>query len=63
MKIGKGPADPVAMLKQTREESDSLSLPPLIILCLQTLLVITKAPEGGLGIAQVDITMTRLITF
>ena len=32
-------------------------------LCWQTLLVITKHPEDGPGIAQMDNTTKRLITF
>ena len=39
------------------------SLPPLTILCWRTLLVITKHREDGPGIAQMDNTITRLITF
>ena len=38
-----------------------LELPPLTILCWQTLLVITKHPEDGPGIAQMDNSTTRLI--
>ena len=33
MKSGKAFADPPAMMTQMREDSDSWSLPPLIILC------------------------------
>ena len=40
-----------------------LELPPLTILCWQTLLVITKHPEDGHGIAEMDYITTRLITF
>ena len=36
---------------------------PLTILCWQTLLVITNNPEDGPGIAQMNNTTTRLITF
>ena len=50
LKTGKGFVDPVAMTKQLREDSDSWSLPPLMILCWQTLLVIKKHPEDRPGI-------------
>ena len=40
-----------------------LSLPPLTTLCWRTHLVITRHPEDGHGIAQMDNTTTRLITF
>ena len=39
------------------------SLPSLTILFWRTLLVITKHPENELGIAKMDNTTTRLITF
>ena len=55
--------DPSAMTTQMREDSDFWSLPALMILCWRTLLVITKHPEDGPGIAQMDNTTTRLITF
>ena len=55
--------DPSAMMTQMREDSNLLSLPPLTILCWQTHLVITKHPEDGHGIAQMDNITTRLITF
>ena len=45
------------------EDLDSWSSPPLTILCWRTLLVITNIPEDGPGIAQMDNTTTRLITF
>ena len=61
MKTGKAFADPSAMTTQMREDSDYLRLPPLTIFCLQTLLVITKRPEDGPGIAQMDNSTTRLI--
>ena len=54
--------DPSAMT-QMREGSDFWSLPALMILCWQTLLVITKYPEDGPGVAQIDDTTTKLITF
>ena len=59
---GKAFVDPSA-LTQVREESDFWSLPPLTILCCRTLLVMTKHPEDGHGIAQKGKTATRLITF
>ena len=50
MKTSEAFADPSAMTKQRREDSDSWSVPPLItILCWQTFLVFTKRPEDGLG--------------
>ena len=52
-----------AMTTQIIEDSDFWSLPPLTILCWRTLLVITKHPEDGPGIAQMDNTSARLITF
>ena len=63
METGKAFEDPSAMATQMREDSDFWSWPPLKILCLQTLLVITKHPEDGPGIAQMDNTTARLITF
>ena len=63
MKIGKTLADPSAMMRQMREDSDFWSLPPITIVCWQTLLVITKHSEDGPGIALMDNTTTRLITF
>ena len=55
--------DPSAMMTQMREDSDFWSLPPLTTLCWRTHLVITKHPYDGHGIAQMDNTTTRLITF
>ena len=55
--------DPSAIMTQMREDSDFCSLPPLTILCLQTHLVIARHPEDGHGIAQMDNTTTRFITF
>ena len=63
VETGKTFVDPSAMMTQMREDSDFWSLPPLTILCWQKLLVITKHLEDGPGIAQMDNTMTRLITF
>ena len=54
--------DPSAMMTQMKEDSDFWSLPPLTTLSWQTHLVITKHPEDGLGIAQMDNTTIRLIT-
>ena len=55
--------DPSAMMTQMREDSNFWNLPPLTILCWRTLLAITKHPENGHGIAQMDNTTIRLITF
>ena len=63
VETGKAFVDPSAMMTQMREDSDFWSLPPLTILCWRNLLVITKHPEDGHGIAQMDNTITRLITF
>ena len=63
VKTGKAFVDPSAMTTQMREDSDFWSLPPLTILCWQTLLVISKHPEDGPGIAQMDNVTARLITF
>ena len=63
VETGKAFADPSAMMTQMRGDSDFWSLPPLTILCWRTLLVITKDPEDGSGIVQMDNTTTRLITF
>ena len=54
VETGKAFVDPYAMMTQMREDSDFCSLPPLTILCWRTLLVITKHPEDGHGIAQKD---------
>ena len=54
--------DPSEMMTQLREDSDFWSLSPLTILCWPTHLVITRHPEDGHGIAQMDNTTTRLIT-
>ena len=58
-----GNVDPLAMMTQMRGDSDFWSLPPLTILCWRTLLVITKHPEDGSGIAQMDNTTARLTIF
>ena len=63
VETGKVFADPSAMITQMREDSDLWSLPAVTILCWRTLLVITKHREDGPGIAQMDNTTTRLITF
>ena len=63
LETGKAFVDPPAMMTQMREDSDFWSLPPLTTLCWQTHLVITKHPEDGHGIAQMDNATTRLITF
>ena len=63
VETGKALVDPSVMMTQMREDSDFWSLPPLTILCWRTLLVITKYPEDGPGIAQMDTTTTRPITF
>ena len=51
-----GNVDPSAMMTQMRGDSDFWSLPPLPILCWRTLLIITKHPEDGPGMAQMDNT-------
>ena len=61
VETGKAFVGPSAMMTQMREDSDFWSLPPLTI--WRTHLVITKHPEDGHGIAQMDNTTTRLITF
>ena len=63
VKTGKVFVDPSEMMTQMREDSDFWSLPALAILCWRTLLVITKHQEDRPGIAQMDNTETRLITF
>ena len=55
--------DPSAMTTQMKEDSDFWSQPLLTILCWRTLLVITEHPEDGPGIAHLDKTTVRLITF
>ena len=52
VETGKAFVCPSAM----KEDSDFWSLPPLMILCWQTRLVITKHPEDGHGIAQMNKT-------
>ena len=63
VETGKAFVDPSAIMTQMREDSDFWSLPPLMILCWRTHLVITKHPDGGHGIAQMDNATARLITF
>ena len=63
VETGKAFVDPSAMTTQVREDTDFWSLSPLTILCWRTLLVITKHPEDGPDIAQLDNITTRLITF
>ena len=63
VETGKAFVDPSAKMTQVKEDSDFWSLPPFKILFWRTLLVITKHPEDGHGIAQMDNTTTRLITF
>ena len=63
VETGKVFVDPSAMMTQMSEDSDFWSLPPLTILYLRILLVITKHPEDGPGIAQRDNSTTGLITF
>ena len=58
VETGKAFVDPSAMMTQMREDSNFWSLSPLTILCWRTLLVITKHPEDGLGIGQMDNTTT-----
>ena len=55
--------DPSAMTTQMRDDSDFWSLPTLTNSCWRTLLVIKKHPKDGPGIAQMDNTTIRLITF
>ena len=63
VETSKACVNPSAMMTQMREDSDFWSLPALTTLCWRTHLVITKHPEDGHGIAQMDNTTTRLITF
>ena len=63
VETGKAFVDPSAITTQMREDSDFCSLPSLMILCWRTLLVTTKQTEDGPGIAQMDNTITRVITF
>ena len=63
VETGKAFVDASAMMTQMREGSDFCNLPPLTILCWQTLLVITMQTEDGPGIAQMDNITARLITF
>ena len=63
VETGKAFVDPSAMVTQMREDSDFWSLPPLTIVFRRTLLNITKHSEDGPGIAQMNNTTARLITF
>ena len=63
MKTGKPFLDSSAMTTQMREDSDFLSLPPLTIFCWRPHLVISKHQEDKPGIAQMDKTTIRSITF
>ena len=63
VETGKAFVDPSAMMTQMREDSDFRGLPPLTTLCWRAHLDTTKRPEDGHGIAQIDNTTTRLITF
>ena len=63
VETGMASVDPSAIMTQMRGNSDFWSLPPLTILCWRTLLVITKHPKNGSGIAQMDNTTGRLIMF
>ena len=63
LETGKALVDFSAMTTQMRVDRDFWNLPPLMILCWRTLLVITKHSEGGPGIAQMDNTTARLIIF
>ena len=62
VETGKAFVGPSAIMTQMRD-SDFWSLPHLTTLCWQTHLVITKHPEDGHGIAQMDNITTGLITF
>ena len=63
VETGKAFVDSSALMTKMRGDSDFWSLPPLTILCWRTLLVTTKHPEDGHGIAQMDNTTARLIIF
>ena len=63
VETGEAFVDLSATMTQLREDYDFWSLPPLTTLCWRTHLVITKHLEDGHGIAQMDNTTTRLITF
>ena len=51
VETGKAFVDPYAMTTKIKEDSDFWSLPSVTILWWRTLLVITKHPENGPGIA------------
>ena len=63
VETGEAFVDPSAIMTQMREDSDFRSLPPLTTLCWRTHLVITRHQEDGHGIAKMEITTTRCITF
>ena len=63
VETGKSFEEPSAMTTQMREDSDFLSLPPLTIFCWRPHLVIRKHQEDKPGIAQMDKTTIRSITF
>ena len=63
VETGKAFVDPSAMTTQMREDSNFWSVLALTVLCWRTLLVVTKHPEDGPVITQIDNTKTRLITF
>ena len=63
VETGKAFVDTSAMMTQMREDSDFWSLPPLMILYLQTHWVISRHPDDGHGMVQMDNTTTRLISF
>ena len=62
VETGKAFVDPSAMVTQMKEDSGFWGLRAVTILCWRTHLVITKHPEDGPGIAQMDNTAARLIT-
>ena len=62
VETGKAFMDPSAMM--TNEKGfRRLEFATFDILCWRTLLVITKHPEDGPGVALMDNTTARLITF
>ena len=63
VETGKAFVGPSAMMTQMREDSRLLEFATLMILCWRTRLVITKHPEGGHGIGQIDNTTARVIIF
>ena len=65
VETGRAFVEPSAMTTQMREDVslNFWNLPPLAIFYWRTLLVITKHPDDGPGIAKMDNTTARLITF